>query len=178
MPTIMSHAAVPLATAIAAGRVRISVPVVVAGMALAMLPDADVAAFKLGIAYADTWGHRGATHSLAFAALTATVLAASFSVISVSTRWQVMWPFFFTAMASHGLLDSLTSGGLGAALLWPFSDARIFAPVQPIRVSPIGAGFFSLRGVHVMLSELRWIWLPLTVLAALGWKWRKYKELR
>jgi inner membrane protein len=178
MPTIMSHAAVPLAIGIAAGRVRIPVQVVIAGMALAMLPDADVAAFKLGIAYADTWGHRGATHSLAFAALTATVLAAAFSAMFASVRWQIIWLFFFVAMASHGLLDSLTSGGLGAALLWPFSDARIFAPVQPIRVSPIGAGFFSLRGVHVMLSELRWIWLPLAVLAALGWKWRKYKELR
>lgn len=177
MPTIMSHAAVPLAIGIAAGRARISVAVVITGMALAMLPDADVAAFKLGIAYADTWGHRGATHSLAFAALTATLLAALLSTISTSARWQVMWLFFFIVTASHGLLDSLTSGGLGAALLWPFSDARIFAPVQPIRVSPIGAGFFSMRGVHVMLSELRWIWLPLAVLAALGWRLRKYREL-
>ena len=35
--------------------------------ALAMLPDADVVAFKLGIPYGATWGHRGASHSLVFA---------------------------------------------------------------------------------------------------------------
>jgi inner membrane protein len=49
-------------------------------------------------------------------------------------------------------------------LLWPFSEARIFAPVTPIRVSPIGAGFFSMRGVETMLSELIWVWLPLASL--------------
>ena len=34
--------------------------------ALALLPDADVIAFKLGIPYSAPWGHRGATHSLLF----------------------------------------------------------------------------------------------------------------
>ncbi len=169
----MSHAAVPMAMAIAAGRARIAVPVAVIGMVLAMLPDADVVGFKLGIAYGDAWGHRGASHSIAVAALTAALLTA----ICAPTRGKGVWLFLFAAMASHGLLDTLTNGGLGAALFWPFSDIRIFAPIQPIRVSPIGAGFFSARGVHVMLSELRWIWLPLTVIAALGWRWRKYKEV-
>src|SRR5215211_5782937 len=36
--------------------------------ALSMLPDADVIGFPLGVRYADEWGHRGATHSLMFAA--------------------------------------------------------------------------------------------------------------
>ena len=75
MPTIMTHAIVPLAIAAVAGRGRISAKVAVAGATLAMLPDADVIGFALGIDYADPWGHRGATHSLAFAVLTAGVIA-------------------------------------------------------------------------------------------------------
>ena len=35
----------------------------------AVLPDADVAAFVFGVAYGDVLGHRGLTHSLAFALL-------------------------------------------------------------------------------------------------------------
>jgi inner membrane protein len=37
--------------------------------ALSMLPDADVIGFSLGVRYEDTWGHRGATHSFAFAVI-------------------------------------------------------------------------------------------------------------
>jgi inner membrane protein len=32
-----------------------------------MLPDADVLAFKFGVAYGNMFGHRGFTHSLLFA---------------------------------------------------------------------------------------------------------------
>ena len=34
---------------------------------LSLLPDADVIGFRFGVRYEDTWGHRGATHSLTFA---------------------------------------------------------------------------------------------------------------
>lgn len=169
MPTIMTHAIVPLALAAAVGPSRIPATVAVAGAALAMLPDADVIGFAFGVDYADPWGHRGATHSLVFAGLTAAGLAL------VWRHARSMWAFAFLtlAMASHGLLDTLTDGGLGAALWWPWDDARIFAPVTPIRVSPIGADFFSARGMETLLSELRWIWLPCAALALLGWAARR-----
>jgi outer membrane protein assembly factor BamE (lipoprotein component of BamABCDE complex) len=67
-------------------------------------------------------------------------------------------------LASHGLLDSLTDGGLGAALLWPFSLKRFFAPWQPIPVAPIGPDFFTLEGATVALSELA-LFLPLWLFA-------------
>ena len=35
--------------------------------ALSLLPDADVIGFSMGVEYGDPWGHRGATHSIAFA---------------------------------------------------------------------------------------------------------------
>jgi len=168
----MTHAIVPLAIAAVAGRGRISAKVAVAGATLAMLPDADVIGFALGIDYADPWGHRGATHSLAFAVLTAGVIALLWK------RARSIWAFGFLAiaMASHGLLDALTSGGLGSALLWPASDARIFAPFTPIRVSPIGADFFSTRGLETLKSELVWIWLPSAALALAGWSIRRQSK--
>jgi inner membrane protein len=56
-------------------------------------------------------------------------------------------------VASHDLLDTLTTGGLGIALLWPFTNRRFFAPWHLIPVSPIGFGFFSYRGLHVVAAE-------------------------
>jgi inner membrane protein len=56
--------------------------------------------------------------------------------------------------------------GLGVALAWPLSDARWFAPWRPVAVSPIGADFFSLRGLRVLASEARWILMP-TLLASI-----------
>ncbi|WP_427964285.1 metal-dependent hydrolase [Altererythrobacter sp.] len=164
MPTVVTHAAVPLAIAVAAGPQRISRHVAMMGVVLAMLPDADVIGFRIGIQYADTWGHRGATHSLVVALLAAAVIAAFWR----PARATGVFLFLFFAAASHGLLDAFTDGGLGIALLWPFGDARYFAPVTPIRVSPIGSGFFSARGFETLLSELRWIWLPSLALAIGG----------
>lgn len=173
MPTIMSHAAVPIAGALMLGRGRISVPLLVTGIAFSMLPDADVIGFGLGIDYADSWGHRGATHSLAFAAISALLATA----LIRPEKYLVAGLFLFLAMASHGLLDTLTNGGLGAALFWPWSDTRHFAPQTPIAVSPIGlSNFFSARGMKVLQSEAIWIWLPLALLtvAVVGIrKWRR-----
>lgn len=164
MPTIFTHVVVPLALAAAVGRTRVSPRLVLAGAAFAILPDADVVGFSLGIEYGDAWGHRGASHSLLFAAACAGLVA----LIWGEARSVIGFLFLSVSMASHGLLDTLTNGGLGAALWWPFDEARIFAPVTPVRVSPIGAGFFSMRGLAVLWSEMRWIWLPCIVLATLA----------
>ena len=126
-----------------------------------MVPDADVIGFSLGIAYADAWGHRGATHSLAIAAMMTVALAAVWRDV----RRMHVALFLFLAMASHGLLDMATDGGLGVALWWPVEQARHFFPFTPIRVSPIGAGFFSARGLETVWSEIVWIWLPCALLA-------------
>lgn len=165
MPTIMTHAVVPLAIAVAAGRSRISPKLALAAAGLAILPDADVVGFALGIDYADPWGHRGATHSIAFAIACAAALALAWR----EARSIGAFAFLAFAMASHGLLDAFTSGGLGPALLWPVSDARTFAPASPIRVSPIGAGFFSARGAATLMSEIKLVWLPCVLLAGAGW---------
>lgn len=171
MPTILTHAIVPLAAGIAMGPRRLPPRVVVAGMTASMLPDADVLAFVLGIAYADAFGHRGASHSLFFAAVVASLGALLHRRLHASALRTWMW--LFACAASHPLLDAFTDGGLGVALFWPWSDTRLFAPWRPIEVSPIGAGFFARRGLEVLLSELRWIWLPMAALAALGYAARR-----
>lgn len=163
MPTIFTHAVVPLALGLALGRGTLSPRLLAAGVLATIAPDFDTIAFKLGIAYADPFGHRGASHSLAIALLVG-VLGASISPWLRTTRVRAFW-FLAFCTASHPLLDALTNGGLGVALLWPWSHERFFAPWRPIAVSPIGAGFFSARGVAVLWSELQWIGFPCAMLA-------------
>ena len=129
---------------------------------LALAPDADVIGFRLGIPYASPFGHRGSAHSLLFAGLLALTLAtlggrsSSPGEQSSPPRTGRLWwaGVTFAVVASHGLLDTLTDGGLGVALLWPFSHARFFAPWRPIPVAPIGLALLSRRGLYVMLTEL------------------------
>ena len=169
MPTIMTHMIVPLSLGLALGKRRISGPIMALGMGLAILPDADVIGFKFGIDYASQLGHRGASHALAIAAL----VTVAITLLYRPASQKAVSLFLFASMASHGLLDAFTNGGLGPALFWPLSEARYFAPFTPILVSPIGAGFFSGRGVAVILSELQWIWCPAILIALLGWSVRK-----
>jgi inner membrane protein len=119
---------------------------------LALLPDLDVVGFRFGVPYESAWGHRGASHSLVFALGCACLLA--------TVAWRAGRPVWRTfllgclVVGSHGLLDTLTDGGLGAALAWPFSPQRFFAPVRPLAVAPIGRGLASLYGLQVMLGEV------------------------
>ena len=161
MPTVVSHALVPLTVAIAAGSKRIPAKVALAGMLLAMLPDIDVIGFRFGISYDATWGHRGAMHSLAIGAIVAFGMAAL--IPALRKGWTMAFLLF--AVISHGLLDMMTDGGRGVALLWPFDSTRYFAPWRPIRVSPIGARFFTPRGMVTAISELQWVWLPCLLVA-------------
>jgi len=171
MPTIMSHAIIPLTVALTMNNVsrtsspRITKSMIFTGMALAMLPDADVVGFAFGIDYGGVLGHRGASHAL----LVAAIMAGLITAFMQPTYWKTIFCFLFLSMASHGILDSFTNGGLGAALYWPFDETRYFAPFTPIEVSPIGRNFFSERGLITLWSELKWIWLPAFIIYALAY---------
>ena len=161
MPTVFSHAAVPLVLGLGLGRATIPPRLLAAGAAAAVVPDLDVVTFHLGIPYSADLGHRGFSHSLAFAALVGLAGAAAHRALGAGfTR---VFLFLFVATASHGVLDAFTDGGLGVALLWPWTGARYWAPdaLRVIEVSPISVrAFLSARGLAVLGSELRWIWLP------------------
>ena len=156
----LGHVAVGLAAAsLHAGGLRAARPSLLAYAAfsaLALLPDIDVVGLRFHVAYAAEWGHRGAAHSLAIAAGVGLAVA-------LCAGWRTGL-LCAAVVASHGLLDSLTDGGLGVALLWPLSHARSFAPWRPIPVAPIGARMLSARGLHVMLVESL-MFAPLTLYA-------------
>lgn len=166
MPSIMTHAAIPVLLGTALGRSRISPRLVIAGAIAAMLPDLDVLSFKFGVAYGDAWGHRGAAHSIVFALIVSALATVAHRQLA-SSPWK-SGSFVGLAALSHPLLDACTNGGLGVALGWPWTDHRWFAPFRPIEVSPIGAGrFLSARGWAAFQSELLWVWLPTAVIAVL-----------
>lgn len=166
MPTVFSHPAPMLALAAIMGG-RVSSRMLLFGVLCAVLPDADVIGFRFGISYADAFGHRGFSHSLAFALLMGCV---GFGTAPLLLRGSRLMGFFigFLAVSSHILLDAMTNGGLGVAAFWPFDQTRYFCGWRPIRVSPFSLkALMSERGLAVMLSELRWIWAPcLAVIAA------------
>jgi inner membrane protein len=139
--------------------------------ALALLPDADVVAFALRIPYEAPWGHRGASHSLPLAAGVALGLAGVARALGQPALKVGL--LSFVALGSHGLLDALTTGGLGAALLWPFTPARYFFSLRPIPVAPIGLGMLSARGIYVVLVELG-LFLPLWAYAL----WPRRRAMR
>jgi inner membrane protein len=170
MPTVLSHAVAALGLgAVFFGR-KAPARVLGLGTVCAALPDADVVGFPLGIRYGDVLGHRGLSHSVFFAAALATlVLPLARRKDGPEISRAKLWTYLFTATASHGLLDAMTDGGLGIALLSPFDTTRYFFPFRPIEVSPIGVGrFFSERGMAVIKSEMLWVWAPSAVLAGLA----------
>jgi inner membrane protein len=171
MPTFITHAAPVLASRFALKKRDFPVPLFWLALFCAILPDFDVIGFRFGVQYADWLGHRGFSHSLPFAAFCAGLAALAAPVLRC--RRALAAAVVFLAVASHILLDALTSGGLGVAALWPFSNERFFFPWRPIRVSPFSPrAFLSARGVAVIVSELLWVWLP-CFLAAFIFRLRK-----
>jgi inner membrane protein len=168
MPTIITHPVIPLALGVGLGTGLLPRRLLVAGVIASIVPDLDVVAFRMGIAYDHAAGHRGLSHSAVFAILM------GFLAASVCKRLGVkaMVAFLFVAISglSHGLLDMLTNGGLGVALAWPFSEERYFFASQVIEVSPIGVRrFLSARGIDVLRSEVIWVWCPAAVMAIGLW---------
>lgn len=150
----IGHLAVGMAAGRAFSRDRaVAKKAMIALSVVSLWPDVDVLGFLFGISYGDPLGHRGATHSLAIAALVGLM---SYAYAQRNALPPARTAAFTTVVAaSHGLLDAMTfGGGLGCALLWPFSDARFWAPLRFIPIAPIGIALISVRGLKVMLAEL------------------------
>ncbi|GGP18282.1 metal-dependent hydrolase [Silvimonas iriomotensis] len=161
MTTVVTHAVV------AATLVRLlpqrwrSRPLYVLAMLGSMVPDLDTIGLKFGIAYDSPYGHRGATHSLLFAVVLGGLMAGW-----LARRHGALlrhWAILAACVFSHPVMDALTNGGRGVAFFWPLSDARFFFGLHPIMVSPIGARFFSERGLITLESEFVLVWIPCIV---------------
>jgi inner membrane protein len=164
VPSIISHAAIPLALGIGLGAGRIPRSLLVVGMAASMLSDADVILFRFGATYDSVWSHRGFSHSLGFALVVGLAAALMFRRVAPPL---VTFAFVTLSTASHGLLDMMTNGGHGVAVLWPLSDHRYFFDWRPIQVSPLAASRLPARAAAIAKTEALWIWLP-AIIVALG----------
>lgn len=180
MATIVSHALVAITMGkLAYPRARHQQRVCLWAAVLSMLPDLDVFTFPFGIPYGHFFGHRGFSHSLAFALMASVLLVATEFRDSerFSGKWWRLVAFFFTVTASHGVLDAMTSGGLGIAFFSPFENSRYFLPWTPLQVSPIGRDFFSEEGFEVLLNEALWIGLPCAALLTVRYALDAHRSL-
>ena len=126
-----------------------------------ILPDIDILAFNFGIPYEAPLGHRGFTHSILFAIIWAVVVT---FVFGGGFKKLYVFVIFFSTI-SHGILDALTTGGRGVGFFIPFDNTRYFLPFKVIKVSPLRPGdFFSDWGFQVIMSELKYIFLPCLVI--------------
>jgi inner membrane protein len=177
MPSIFSHAifATVVGKAFTPGRIPVRFWVLTA--LCSILPDADVVGLAYGLRHGSLFGHRGFTHSIAFALIVG-VLAGIFAFggkrAGLGTTASII--YFTLVTLSHPLLDMMTDGGPGVALFAPFSAERYFLPWRPIEVSPIGMRFFSQRGIEVLESEIVWVWLPALLLLLASWLYRKARK--
>ncbi len=172
MPSILTHPAVPIALAVAYGQRYVPRRLLLAGIGASILPDLDVLGLGLGIPYEHVLGHRGLSHSILFALLLG--VAAGFLYRTLRATPSAAFAVVFISCASHGLLDALTSGGLGVAFFSPFSNHRYFLPWRPIAVSPLDVDrFFSDWGLRVLRSEALCVWLPCALLGGLGFLIRR-----
>jgi len=178
MPTVLGHAMVGIGLgAFAVSRERTvsqNVSTVASLSILSAVPDLDTLAFAFGIPYSPAIGHRGFFHSAVFAMMLGTFF---FGVAYLDRqRYRRMGAtgnpegkmhaalllVYLLVSISHPLLDMLTDGGLGIALLAPFANERLFFPLQPIPVSPIGVS-------ASVLPVLKWELMVFGPIVVVGW---------
>ena len=175
MCSIITHPIAPVALAAVFPKETIPSTMLLLGAVCSVVPDLDVIGFRFGIKYGDMLGHRGLTHSIFFAAGFGAFLTLILPHNSQGSRFAVFL-FLFLSTLSHAILDAMTDGGLGVAFFAPFQNERYFFPWRPIAVSPIGvASFLSARGLEVVISELRWVWLPSAVVIILMQVVRRFR---
>lgn len=166
MTSSLTHTAVPLAIAGAAGQRNVPKPLLATGVAASLAPDLDVVGTQLGFPFEHVLGHRGFTHSPLF--------ALGVALLSLLV-WRKLGPSRFAvfsvvslSMLSHGLLDAVTHGGIGVAFLSPFSNERFLLPWRPIPVVPIELSrLLTPETMAVVFLEVTWIWIPCLMIGLL-----------
>ena len=181
MPTFITHSVIAGSSAYGFNSGKETLKFWLLSIACSSVPDVDVIGYRwLYIPYYDFFGHRGFFHSPFFAALLSILIVCMFYRKEgiFSKQWWKYFFYFFILTASHGILDAMTNGGNGIALLSPINNNRYFLPWTPIEISPLTIRrFLSPRGVTVLINELIWIWVPcLLIVIFIKIKRKKHKS--
>lgn len=125
------------------------------------MPDVDIGFVWMGARYRGMFGHRGITHSVAFAvAASAALLFFLFRNDPPDFRARAGAALLLAGL-SHGFLDASMASGVGVAVLAPFSATRYHSLFRPIRVTPpTGNPWLDPGGIRVTNSEIAWLWIP------------------
>jgi inner membrane protein len=141
-------------------------------IACAIAPDLDALGYWIGIPYESFWGHRGFTHSMAFA-VSLSWICASWISRSAAISLARLWSVYLMATLSHGVLDAMTDGGLGVAFFSPLDQTRYFFPFRPIHVSSMSiSDVVGPHGLSVLANECLWVWIPCGLIATIVWLWK------
>ncbi|MFL5815385.1 MAG: metal-dependent hydrolase [Bdellovibrionia bacterium] len=158
MASAFGHATAAITTTQAANGRKQSVKLLLFAVISSILPDADSIGFQYGVPYGSSFGHRGFTHSIFFAVIWSLFL--TFGFFRKEPKRVYCFLVLLLSTVSHGILDAMTTGGLGVGFFIPFENSRYFFPFRPIAVSPISViGFFK-DPAHILKSELIWIGIP------------------
>jgi inner membrane protein len=137
---------------------------------LPIIPDLDVLSTY---DYGTPLGHRGITHSLLFA-LVLGMVAAGATCRRLRVRWWSLAFLFFLVIASHGLLDAMTTRSEGIPFFWPL--AARYGNWGLIPVSDVGFELPDPRSSRALQSELLWIWLPTALLVGVVTVYRSLRR--
>ena len=134
------------------------------------MPDLDVLS---PADYGAPLGHRGLTHSLAFA-LIVSALAAGATFRYLRVNGWFLASVFFMVIASHGLLDAMTRGGADVPFFWPLD--LCYGNWGPLRVADLAFELPDPRTSRAWRGELLWVWLPTIILVGLVTVYRRWKQ--
>ena len=88
------------------------------------VPDLDLIGWPLGVSTFALWGHRGLTHSIAFAVMLGVAVAALLPGVTRRER-LIAAAVLMLATATHSLLDAMTTYSPTGPAFWaPFSNER------------------------------------------------------
>lgn len=156
MPTPISHAAVGFAIGAWTQPGTATRRVCIVAAACAALPDIDAIGWPLHLSDASLFAHRAITHSLAFALVTA-------AVVAWAQRDTRLLSVFGLALLSHSCLDALSTYSLGVAFFAPFTMQRFRFLWTPLG-NPTGAlaGQLVQEAVVVLLPAIVIAWLGIS----------------
>lgn len=132
----------------------------------AVAPDLDLIGWPLGISPLDLLGHRGLSHSIAFALILGGVAALTLLPDVTRRERAVAAAALMLATVTHSVLDALTTYAPSGPAFWaPFSNHRYRFPWMPLTgVGGLGTDFGQ---------EALYVCLPALVLILLIEWWRR-----